>query len=237
MLVVEVVLNEVKSHADADKARHAKGFFKTGEGQYGSGDKFLGVRVPILRKLVSVHKDVALKDALVLLSNEYHEVRLLAIFFMVKLFERAKKSPDHQKQIVDAYLSHTAFVNNWDLVDSSAHKILGVYLLDKNREILYQLAESSSLWERRIAMMATYTFIKQGQFEDTFSLAAILIKDKHDLIHKIVGWMLREVGNIDRAAEQDFLKAHYQQMPRTMLRYAIEKFEKPLRQQYLKGEI
>ncbi|MCO4800198.1 MAG: DNA alkylation repair protein, partial [Colwelliaceae bacterium] len=178
-----------------------------------------------------------LEDAIKLLKSEYHEVRLCAIFFLVSLFERAKSSHQTQSLIVDTYLLHTQYINNWDLVDSSAHKILGKFLLDKDRAILHKLSLSDDLWERRMSMMATYTFIKEQQFEDTFVIAKTLLNDSHDLIHKIVGWMLREVGNQNKEAEQKFLNEYYKNMPRTMLRYAIEKFSKEERQQYLTGKI
>ena len=183
------------------------------------------------------YKKANLDDALALLKSEYHEVRLCAVFFMVAIFERARSSPQEQRIIVEAYLANTQYINNWDLVDSSAHKILGKYLLDKERETLHKLSHSNNLWEKRISMMATYTFIKEQQFEDTFRIAKTLLNDSHDLIHKIVGWMLREVGNQNKEAEEAFLLLHYKKMPRTMLRYAIEKFSKEERTAYLKGLI
>jgi len=223
--------------ANPDIAEHSQRFFKTGEGDYGAGDKFLGIRVPVIRKLVKQSKQASMADAVELISNEYHEVRLFAVLLMVHFFERSKNDEAQQEEIVSAYLANTAFINNWDLVDSSAHKILGKYLFNKDRTLLFKLAKSASLWERRISMMSTYYFIKQGQFEDTFKIAEILLDDNHDLIHKIVGWMLREVGNKNKLAEENFLKSHYVNMPRTMLRYAIEKFPKEERELYLKGKI
>lgn len=237
MMLTEEIINQLKNAGDHDIAQHAVRFFKTADGEYGAGDKFLGLRVPFLRKTIKQYKQATLKDALILLKNDYHEIRLFAVLLMVALFEQAKNDVNRQKKIVDAYLTHTQYINNWDLVDSSAHKILGKYLLDKEREILHQLSQSTCLWEKRISMMATYSLIKQGQFEDTFIIAKTLLNDPHDLIHKIVGWMLREVGNQNKVAEQTFLKCYYRAMPRTMLRYAIEKFPKEERQQYLKGEI
>lgn len=240
-MYVEQILNQLTELADPDIAQHSSRFFKTGENDYGAGDKFLGLRVPVLRQKVKQFKQANLADALVLLKNEYHEVRLFAVLLMVSLYERAKKNDRaaqaKRQAIVEAYLANTQYINNWDLVDSSAHKILGHYLFDKEREVLYQLAHSHHLWQKRIAMMTTYYFIKQGQFQDTFNLAEILLNDSHDLIHKIVGWMLREVGNIDKSAEEGFLITHYQAMPRTMLRYAIEKFPKNERQSYLVGDV
>lgn len=237
MTLVPTVLQQLKQKADSDIAQHSQRFFKTDEGEYGAGDKFLGLRVPILRQTVKQYKKANLDDALALLKSEYHEVRLCAVFFMVAIFERARSSPQEQKIIVEAYLANTQYINNWDLVDSSAHKILGKYLLDKERETLHKLSHSNNLWEKRISMMATYTFIKEQQFEDTFRIAKTLLNDSHDLIHKIVGWMLREVGNQNKEAEEAFLLLHYKKMPRTMLRYAIEKFSKEERTAYLKGLI
>lgn len=236
-MLVEQITKQLMQLSDPDIAQHSQRFFKTGDGDYGAGDKFLGLRVPTLRKTVKEFKKANLDDALALLKSEYHEVRLCAIFLLVALFERAKSSPQDQKIIVEAYLANTQYINNWDLVDSSAHKILGKYLLDKKREIIHKLSHSNNLWEKRISMMATYTFIKDQQFEDTFRIAETLLNDKHDLIHKIVGWMLREVGNQDKATEEAFLLLHYKNMPRTMLRYAIEKFSKEERTAYLKGTL
>lgn len=232
-----IIISDLKAIADPAIAQHSQRFFKTGDDEYGAGDKFLGIRVPVLRQKIKTYKGANVEDALELLKNEYHEIRLFAVLLLVRLFEQAKKSPALQQHIVEGYLSHTRYINNWDIVDSSAHKILGCYLLDKDRTILHQLSTSEDLWEKRIAMMATYMFIKQGEFDDTFQIAQTLLLDKHDLIHKIVGWMLREVGNINKAAEVQFLNSHYQNMPRTMLRYAIEKFDKAERQRYLQGKI
>ena len=237
MAIVDEVIAHLKALANETIAEHSQRFFKTGDGEYGAGDNFLGLRVPVIRKTVKQFKQATLADALELLSNDYHEVRLFAVLLMVTLFERVKSDEAKQKQIVDAYLANTQYVNNWDLVDSSAHKILGNYLINKDRSILYKLSVSHCLWEKRISMMATYYFIKQGQFEDTFTIAETLLEDPHDLIHKIVGWMLREIGNQDKQAEQAFLNKHYQNMPRTMLRHAIEKFPEEQRQHYLRGLI
>jgi 3-methyladenine DNA glycosylase AlkD len=236
-MLVEQITKQLIQLSDPDIAQHSQRFFKTGDGDYGAGDQFLGLRVPTLRKTVKQFKNASLNDAIALLKSEYHEVRLCAVFFLVALFERAKSSPQAQETIVKTYLSNTQYINNWDLVDSSAHKILGKYLLDKDRAILHKLSLSDDLWEKRISMMTTYTFIKEQQFEDTFVIAKTLLNDSHDLIHKIVGWMLREVGNQDKSAEEAFLQLHYKKMPRTMLRYAIEKFSKEERASYLKGLI
>lgn len=221
--------------ANPEIAAHSQGFFKTGKGGYGENDLFLGIRVSALRKQAKHFKTEPLGSVLESLRSPYHEERLCALFILVLQF--AKGSDNEKTTIYQAYLKHTNYVNNWDLVDSSCHKIMGPYLLEKDRQILYTLAESDSLWERRIAMMTTYYFIQHNQYQDTLRLAAILRDDKEDLIHKVVGWMLREVGKRDVAAEKNFLQQYYQHMPRTMLRYAIEKFPVEERQRYLAGTV
>lgn len=225
--------------ANPSDAQHLQRFFKTGEGEYGAGDQMLGIRVPQLRALVKTYRGTSLADSLTLLKSPFHEERLLALLFMVDQFARANKKNDDAccEEIYAAYLQHTAYINNWDLVDLSCYKLVGPWLLSRNKEPLYKFAVSKDLWERRIAIISTLHFIRQRQFEDTLQLAKILLKDDQDLIHKAVGWMLREVGNRDRPTEEIFLKKHYPTMPRTMLRYAIEKFPEPLRKAYLKGTI
>lgn len=247
MTTSQQILNQLSELADATIAEHSSRFFKSGVGEYGEGDKFWGIRVPALRQIAKQNVATPLDEIVALLYHDHHETRLLAVFMLVQIYEKNKKSPDIQLQVFDLYLQHSKQFNNWDLVDSSAHKICGPHLynqkkvnqeIDKqDRSILYTYAKSDNLWQRRIAMMTTYYFIKRDDYQDTFALAKILLNDQHDLIHKIVGWMLREVGNRNLMAEREFLNQHYQDMPRTMLRYAIEKFEKPLRQQYLKGLI
>jgi 3-methyladenine DNA glycosylase AlkD len=229
------IQQEIRSQADQEKARHAQRFFKTAPGEYGAGDKFLGVRVPVLRSLSKKYKNIPLPDAFTLLQSEFHEERLLALFILVLIFKKDKE-PD-QKQIYDFYLAHTKYINNWDLVDSSAHLIVGPYLQQKDRSILYDLAKSKLLWDRRIAMLSTFHYIRQHDFTDALNIAEILLKDQEDLMHKAVGWMLREIGNRDLPTEETFLKKYYHQMPRTMLRYAIEKFPEPKRKDYLEGKI
>lgn len=216
-------------------AAHSQQFFKTGEGEYAHGDKFSGIRVPVLRKQAKVFQALELSEVQHLLDSTIHEVRLCALFILIHQFNHA--DADRQKAIYKLYLNNTHNINNWDLVDSSAYKILGEYLKDKDRHILYQLCESDSLWERRIAIISTLQFIKSDQYTDTLKLAQRLIDDEHDLIHKAVGWMLREVGNRNLAIEQQFLKKHYKIMPRTMLRYAIEKFPQATRKKYLCGDM
>jgi 3-methyladenine DNA glycosylase AlkD len=219
--------------ADPAIAEHSTRFFKTGKGEYGAGDIFLGIRVSPIRALAKQYKTLPLPEILKVLTSKYHEERLLAVILMVNSFVKADKVL--RKEIYTAYLENSHLVNNWDLVDSSAHQIVGGYLMDKNRKPLKTLARSKSLWERRIAIIATLHFIRERQFEDTLQIAKILLTDSEDLIHKAVGWMLREVGNRDRATLEIFLKEHQRDMPRTMLRYAIEKFDPATRQSYLKG--
>ncbi len=210
-------------------------FFKTGPGQYGEGDLFRGIRVPVLRKLSKAQQDIPLEIAELLLHSAYHEDRLLALLILVRKYANADET--RRTSIYTMYLGNTLFINNWDLVDASAEHIVGAYLSDKNQEPLYQLAHSHSLWERRIAIVATFHFIKRCEFDETLKIAEILLTDKEDLIHKAVGWMLREVGKRDFQREEAFLGVHYKQMPRTMLRYAIEKFPHEMRLRYLKGTV
>lgn len=227
------MLGELVRLGDAGRAQHSQRFFKTGQGEYGEGDVFLGIRVPVLRAFSKRFKHATREDALKLLQSKYHEARLTALFLLVALYNKASESG--KAQIYQDYLAHVTFINNWDLVDSSALQIVGHYLFDKDRSPLTTLALSQDLWERRISIIATYYFIRQYEFQDTLDISEILLGDKEDLIHKAVGWMLREVGNKSRPTEETFLKKHYHQMPRTMLRYAIEKFPEELRQSYLKG--
>ncbi len=235
MLKLMVIRREMISLGDPEKAAHAQGFFKTGKGQYGEGDRFHGIRVPVTRKMAKRCRELSLKQTTSLLHSPFHEERLLALFILVWQF--SKGDENLQRAIFDLYLANTKYINNWDLVDSSAHLIVGPWLQDRPRGLLHKLAFSDTLWERRIAMMSTFHFIRQGEFDDALLIAHTLLNDDHDLIHKAVGWMLREIGNRQRAVEESFLQMHYRQMPRTMLRYAIEKFPEPLRQQYLKGTI
>jgi 3-methyladenine DNA glycosylase AlkD len=226
---------EVKALANPEIATHSQRFFKTGPGQYGEGDLFLGIRVPEVRKLAKLGSDLPLDQAEELLHSRWHEERLLALIILTLQYKHGRDNL--RRQIVDLYLENTAWVNNWDLVDLSAHLILGPWLENRDRRLLQKLARSSSLWERRISMMATYHFIRQDDYAYTLLIAEMLRDDKHDLVHKVVGWMLREVGKRDQSVEEEFLQTHYQAMPRTMLRYAIERFPEDLRQRYLKGEI
>jgi len=221
--------------ADHQTARNALRFFKCGPGEYGEGDRFLGIRVPDIRKLAKTFAVLPLEDVTKLLHSEYHEARLLALILLVNRFKKADTG--EQKTIYSLYLDNTACINNWDLVDTSAEHIVGAWLFKRDRTILHTLAQSDLLWERRIAVMATFHFIKQGMFDETLRIAKLLLEDTHDLIHKAVGWMLREVGKRDRRVEEAFLKEYYKRMPRTMLRYAIEKFPEEERQFFLKKDL
>ena len=221
--------------ANPEIAQHSQRYFKTGKGEYGHGDKFLGIRVPVLRKHVKLFQETNITNIEKLLKSKYHEVRLFSLLLMVRKY--SKGDIEEQEQIYNLYLLHTKYINNWDLVDSSAPYIVGPWLYDKDRSLLYELAYSKMLWERRISIMSTAYFIKNNQYNDTLKISKILLSDPEDLIHKAVGWMLREVGNRDIEIEERYLKKYYKKMPRVMLRYAIEKFNKERRQAYLMGEI
>jgi len=225
---------EFRALGDRDVAQKSLRFFKTGAGQYGEGDQFLGIRVPVLREFAKQHKGLSLSQIQKILRSQYHEERLLALIMLVSRFEKAIEQ--HRAEIYELYLKNTKYINNWDLVDSSAYQIVGGYLMDKSRKILVQLSSSNNLWERRIAIMSTYRFIKNKDYGDTLTISEKLLNDKEDLIHKAVGWMLREIGNRDKGVEEAFLAKYYQTMPRTMLRYAIEKFDEDDRQLYLSGQ-
>ena len=210
-------------------------YFKTGPGEYGEGDIFLGITVPEIRKLAKEYPDLSLAETIQLLQSTIHEERLLALLLLVRAY--AKADARTKKHIYDLYLENTHYINNWDLVDASAMHIVGAFLMDKSKKILHNLARSNNLWERRIAVMATFHFIKQDAFVESLAIARKLLTDEEDLIHKAVGWMLREIGKRSIQIEERFLKEHYKKMPRTMLRYAIERFPEAKRQRYLKGEI
>jgi len=229
------IRKELRRLANREIAEHSQRFFKTAKGQYGEGDRFLGIRVPVLRNTAKKYRGISVEDTFRLLKSEFHEERLLALILLVNI--SIKADDEGKKAIYKLYLANTRFVNNWDLVDSSAEHIVGAYLRRRDRRPIYDLAVSEELWERRIAIMSTFHFIKHNEFDDTLRIAEILLADGEDLIHKAVGWMLREVGKRDIEAEERFLKKHYRQMPRTMLRYAIEKFPMPERKRYLNGQI
>ncbi len=229
------IQTELRKLADKEIAEHSQRFFKTGKGEYGEGDVFLGIRVPVLRQTAKKYIAAPLSVCQGLMKSKYHEERLFALILLVMAYKKA--DPDGQKRIYHFYLSNTQYINSWDLVDLSAQYIVGDYLRDRDKKMLYQLAVSESLWERRIAIIATLDFIRHNEFSDALAISELLLSDPHDLIHKAVGWMLREIGKRDLAAEEAFLKKHYQKMPRTMLRYAIEKFEEEKRLGYLKGTL
>jgi len=236
---MNTLLSQMISHADPSQVAGLSRFFKTGPGQYGEGDKFLGIKVPVTREVVKeCWKSTSFADLEECIRSEYHEVRLAALLTLVEIFKHSRKTPALQQQCVDFYLSHTAFINNWDLVDLSCYPLLGEWLLDKDRTLLYDLARNGrTLWEQRIGIVSTMTFIRHGQLTDTFAIADILLHHPHDLIHKAVGWLLREAGKKDKPALEAYLRPRYLTMPRTMLRYAIEKFPEAERQQYLSGNV
>ena len=225
--------DELRKYAEPERAESYQRFFRTGPGEYGEGDRFLGIRVPHIRKLVRSFRGLSLKACDGLLHSEWHEERLFALLMMVDGFDRGDTTT--RRDIYDLYMSRTGQVNNWDLVDLSAPGIPGAWLMDRDRDPLYQFASDGHLWERRISIVATHYFIRRGDFADTLGIADILLEDGHDLIHKAVGWMLREVGKRDLETEEAFLRTRCRSMPRTMLRYAIEKFPEGKRQAYLKG--
>jgi len=226
---------DLRNFADFEKSNILQKFFKTGKGQYGEGDIFIGVIVPNIRKVSKNNTELSLLEIKKALYSKIHEERLCALFVLIEKFNKA--NPSDKKEIFNFYIKNTKQVNNWDLVDLSAPKIVGEFLLNKDKKILYKLARSKNLWEKRIAIISTFTFIKNKKYTDTFKISEILINDKHDLMHKAVGWMLREVGKRSLVEEENFLKKNYKKIPRTMLRYAIEKFPEEKRLKYLKGDI
>jgi 3-methyladenine DNA glycosylase AlkD len=221
----------LQSLGDPEVAAHAQRFFKTGPGEYGAGDLFIGLRVPVVRKLAARYRDLPLNEVRQVLHSPLHEERLCALIILTLKYPRADEAG--KKALVDFYLANIQYINNWDLVDCSAHKILGPWLLHRERSVLYELADSASLWERRIAVMATFHFIRHGGYQDTLALSRALLEDPEDLVHKVTGWMLREVGKRDIDTLKDFLDRFTARMPRTMLRYAIEKLPPDMRQDYL----
>lgn len=225
---------ELQKLKNPQKAKVMARFFETGKGQYGEGDIFLGLTVPQQRQVAKNYPHLTLKELQQLLSSKIHEYRLTALFILMTKYKKANGVG--KKEIFDFYLKNTKNINNWDLIDLSAPSIVGDFLLDKDRSILYKLAKSESLWEKRIAILSTYAFIKNNQFAETLKISEILLKDNHDLIHKAVGWMLREIGKRNQEVEEQFLKEHSHQMPRTMLRYAIERFSEEKRRFYLRNK-
>ncbi|MBR0175767.1 MAG: DNA alkylation repair protein [Bacteroidales bacterium] len=233
---MNTLLSQMLSMADPSQVDGLSRFFKTGPGQYGEGDKFLGIKVPVTRSVVKeCWKKASFKDLEECICSEYHEVRLAALLALVEISSHSKKNPVLQQQCIDFYLAHTAYINNWDLVDLSCYPLLGEWLLDKDRTLLYDLARNGkTIWEQRIGIVSTMTLIRHAQLQDTFNIADILLHHPHDLIHKAVGWLLREAGKRDKAALESWLGPRFREMPRTMLRYAIERFPEEERQRYLK---
>ncbi len=222
---------ELKKKANKEKAVILAKFFKTGKGEYGEGDIFLGITVPQQRKIAKKHANLTLKEISKLLKSKIHEFRLTALLILI---EKYKKTSEKKKKLIYwFYLKHLKFINNWDLVDLSCPQIIGSYLQGKNKKQLYKLANSSNLWQKRIAIISTHTFIRNGNFADALKISELLLNDEHDLIHKAVGWMLREIGKRDQKTEEKFLEKHCKKMPRTMLRYAIEKFGEKKKKVYM----
>lgn len=226
---------KIKKLANPEVSKAMKWFFKTGKGEYGEGDVFAGLKVPVQRKLAHEFKELTFVELKMLLSSKVHEERLISLFILV---DRFAKSTEKEKEVIfKFYINNRRGINNWDLVDLSAPKIPGKYLLDKDKSLLFKFASSKNLWERRIAILSTYEFIRNRKYDTALKISQILLQDSHDLIHKAVGWMLREIGKRDLMVEEKFLKSRYNKMPRTMLRYAIEKFPEIKRKKYLQGKI
>ena len=237
--MTNTLLSRMLSHQDPSQVAGLSRFFKCGPGQYGEGDRFLGIKVPITREVVkSTWKEVTFEDLQECISSEYHELRLAALLTLIKIFSHSKKKPEVQQSCIDFYLSHTTFINNWDLVDLSCYPLLGVWLLDKDRTLLYDLAgNGKTIWEQRIGIVSTITFVRAGQLDDTFAIADLFLNENehlHDLLEKAVGWLLREAGKRDSERLANWLYPRAASMPRTMLRYAIEKFPETERQHFLK---
>ena len=225
--MINELKKELESLRNKGQAKILSSFFKTGKGEYGEGDVFLGVKVPIQRKVAKKY-DLSLLEIQELLDSEVHEHRLIGLFILID------KYPDDKEKVFNFYLKNSKRINNWDLVDLSDPKISGDYLLDKDRKVLYKLVKSNNLWERRIAILSCFSFIRENDFSDALKISSLLLNDKHDLIHKAVGWMLREIGKRDEKVLVKFLDENISKMPRTMLRYSIEKFEESKRKSYLK---
>lgn len=229
------LIKELQEKANSEQAKILQRFFKTGKGEYGEGDVFLGVKVPEQRKIAKKYCGLSLCKIQELLESKIHEYRLIAVIILGGKYKKANER--EKENIFNFYLNNTKNINNWDLVDLSAPYIVGDFLFNKDKKVLYKLVQSENLWEKRIAIISTFAFIRKEEFEDCLAISELLLNDEHDLIHKAVGWMLREIGKRDLEVEEEFLKQHYKDMPRTMLRYAIEKFEEEKRKSYLKGEV
>ncbi len=241
--MIKQIISELESLGSFERAKHSLRFFKTGPGQYGQGDLFYGASVPEMRIISKKYKDITLDDTIVLLKNKYHECRLVALLILIEKYNDADKTKTDEnknikKTIHHIYLNNTKYINNWDLVDVSAHKIVGAYIYEelklKDTKILYEFAKSEDLWKKRISIISTFYFIRNNKFDDSLKISKILLNDKHDLMHKAVGWMLREVGKKNQKIEEEFLNKYYKIMPRTMLRYAIERFNENKKKYYMK---
>jgi 3-methyladenine DNA glycosylase AlkD len=230
------VRRSLKALANPDKAKILAGFFKTAPGEYAEGDRFYGIAVPDSRRIARAARELPQRELRRLIASPIHEERLIALLILVERFER-ETTEAGRTEVYRFYLKHLEHVNNWDLVDTSAPAIVGGYLMDRGKAPLYRWARSPRLWERRVAILATQHFIRHRRFSDTLKIAKLLLTDSEDLIHKAVGWMLREVGNRDREVLERFLRSHYRKLPRTMLRYAIERLPAPRRRAYLEGRI
>lgn len=234
-LSTPLLLREMLSLRNEEEARGLMRFFKTGKGQYGEGDQFLGIRVPVIREMVKrLWRETTMQDMEQCIQSPWHEVRLAALLVLIQQFKHNKKDPDRQRECIDFYLRHTDHINNWDLVDLSCYELLGTWLLDKDRTLLYDLARNGkTIWEQRIGIVSTMQFLRNNQMNDTYAIADILLHHTHDLIHKAVGWLLREAGKRDEKRLIDWLNERHSTMPRTMLRYAIERLPEDIRRQYL----
>ncbi|MDR0603491.1 MAG: DNA alkylation repair protein [Bacteroidales bacterium] len=233
-MIVQTVIDSLQYLSNEDKAKHLQSFFKTQKGEYGEGDIFWGITVPETKRVARTYLNVSFFEIEEMLKNPVHEVRSCALMILVEQFKRVK--PIEKKLIVDFYLANTPYINSWDLVDLSSYNILGKYLTDKPRDILYQLAKSENMWEQRISIVSTYAFIRNHDYEDTLALSEMLLGHSHDLIHKATGWMLREIAKRDESCMINFVQTHYGKMPRITLRYAIEKLPKEYRQNILIGK-
>ena len=234
-MTIKDIHKKLQQLGSREKAKVLQRFFKTGPGEYGEGDVFIGVGVPDLRKLAKKYQDITIKEVVQLLWSTIHEERFFALLILISKYSKGNEAV--KKRIYELYLQNTQFINSWDLVDGSAQHIVGAFLMDKRKEPLYLLAKSKNLWERRIAILSTFHFIKHDKYAETLKISKILLTDEQDLIHKAVGWMLREIGKRHILTEEIFLKKHYKRMPRTMLRYAIEKFPESKRRKYLRGDL
>jgi 3-methyladenine DNA glycosylase AlkD len=232
-MTIKDIQKKLEQLGSEEKANVLRRFFKTGPGEYGEGDVFIGVRVPDLRKLVKEYQNITIKAVMQFLRSAIHEERMFALLILVGKYSKGNETV--KKRIYDLYLQNTEFINSWDLVDGSAQHIVGAFLMDRSKEPIYRLAKSKNLWERRIAILSTFYFIKHDNYSETLKISKILLTDEQDLIHKAVGWMLREIGKRHMSTEEIFLKKYYKRMPRTMLRYAIEKFPESKRKKYLRG--